>query len=109
MAGAPWDERVLQPAADRHILLRVLNNLKVIHANAREYERAIPVVEKMLLLDPMTAAHHRTLGYLHGSARSFGKAIEHLERYLALAPHVPDAEEVREQLRALAGALPRWN
>jgi regulator of sirC expression with transglutaminase-like and TPR domain len=109
MPGAAWDERVLAPAGDRQVLVRVLNNLKVIYAQGRRYDRAIAAVEKMLLLDPDTADHYRTLGYLHGSALSLGKAIEFLERYLALAPDAEDAEQVREHLRALIGTISRWN
>lgn len=105
MAGAPWDERVLAPPSDRQILVRVLNNLKVIYVQAKQYAPAIAVVEKMLLLDPDTPDHYRTLGYLHGGALSPVKAIEYLKRYLALAPEAEDAERVREHLRALAGLL----
>jgi regulator of sirC expression with transglutaminase-like and TPR domain len=101
MAGASWEERVLSPASDRQILVRVLNNLRLIYTQARKYHRAITVAEKMLLLDPETADHYRALGYLHGSAHSLEKAAEYLEQYLALAPDAEDAEQVRTQLRGL--------
>jgi regulator of sirC expression with transglutaminase-like and TPR domain len=107
--GSPWDERALEPASDRQILLRVLNNLKMIYAQTRQFDATIRVVEKMLVLDPFTPDHYRALGYLHGGARSLGKAITYLERYLALAPDAPDADEVRQQLRAINGAIARWN
>jgi regulator of sirC expression with transglutaminase-like and TPR domain len=86
--------------------VRVLNNLKVIYAQSHEYERAIDAVEKILVVDPATADHYRTLGYLHGSALSLDKAVENLERYLALAPDAEDAEQVREHLRTLASVIP---
>jgi regulator of sirC expression with transglutaminase-like and TPR domain len=107
--GSAWDEKALQPASDRQILLRVLNNLKMIYARTRQFDRTLRVIEKMLLLDPFTPDHYRALGYLHGGAKSLGKAIEYLERYLALAPDAPDAGEVRQQLRAITNTIARWN
>lgn len=108
MAGAPWDESVLAPAPDRQILVRMLNNLKVIYAQARQYRRAITVSEKMLLVDPETPDHYRALGYLHGSAHSMAEAVEYLERYLALAPDAEDADQVRQHLRELNDTRPQW-
>jgi regulator of sirC expression with transglutaminase-like and TPR domain len=109
MAGAPWEESILTPTSDRQLLVRVLNNLKVIFAQARQFQRAITAAEKILLLDPETPDHHRVLGYLHGSASSFTRATEYLERYLALAPHAEDADQVRKQLQGLRDARPHWN
>jgi regulator of sirC expression with transglutaminase-like and TPR domain len=87
----------------------MLNNLKLIYTQARQYQRAITTAEKMLLIDPETSDHYRVLGYLHGSAHSMEKAVEYLEQYLALAPDADDAEQVREHLRGLDETRPHWN
>lgn len=108
-AGAPWDERVLAPASDRQILVRVMNNLKVIYTQARQFGRAITAAEKMLLIDPDTPDHYRTLGYLHGSAHSMAQAAEYLEAYLSLAPDAEDADQIREHLRDLGDLRPWGN
>lgn len=106
MAGAPWDERSLSPTSDQQILVRVLNNLRLIYTQSQQYGRAITATEKMLLLDPDTPDHHRVLGYLHDSDHAPAKAREEMERYLALAPDAEDALQVRARLRGLATPPP---
>ena len=100
---------LLAPAGGAAIVLRVLNNLRHVYLARGDLPRATATVEKMVLVDPLGADHHREAGTLYLLARSFGKAIASLERYLQLAPDAPDAEAARQHLRAATQMIARWN
>jgi len=87
----------------------VLNNRRHVYLARGDLPRAIATVEKMVLVNPLGADHHRDAGTLYLLARSFGKAIASLERYLQLAPDAPDAEAARQHLRAATQMIARWN
>ena len=59
--GSEWEERFLEPTPSRMILLRMLNNLRVIYSQNRDLARLAPVLERMLLLDDTSAALYREL------------------------------------------------
>jgi regulator of sirC expression with transglutaminase-like and TPR domain len=109
MAGAPWDEEILAPLPDDRILVRMLNNLKRMYAECKEFGRSIAAAEKLVILEPSVASHQRDLGYLHAVNREIGKAISCLDRYLQLAPKAADAPQVREHLRLINASVARWN
>lgn len=52
---APPVEQMLRPASSRNILLRMLNNIRLVHTNRGDYQLADHAVEKMLLIDPNSA------------------------------------------------------
>jgi regulator of sirC expression with transglutaminase-like and TPR domain len=106
---APWDPEALDTLPDDRILVRILNNMKMVYARRRDYGRTIAAVEKLLLLEPSQPAHHRDLGYLQAANRAMGSAIASLETYLKLAPKADDTGQVRQHLRAIAASIARWN
>jgi regulator of sirC expression with transglutaminase-like and TPR domain len=73
-----------------------------------DHPRAIATVEKMVLVDPLGAEHHRDLGLLYLAERAFGKAIASLERSLQLAPDAPATETAREHLRVATQMIAGW-
>jgi regulator of sirC expression with transglutaminase-like and TPR domain len=106
-AGAgPGSE--LQPehytaASDRDVLLRLQNNLKARLLQGQHRERALKVVETMLMLAPDLAELWREAGMLHrhlGNMRAAGAA---LEQYVLRAPEGAarhQAAAILQQLRA---------
>jgi regulator of sirC expression with transglutaminase-like and TPR domain len=106
-AGAgPGSE--LQPehytaASDRDVLLRLQNNLKARLLQGQHHERALKVVETMLMLAPDLAELWREAGMLHrhlGNMRAAGAA---LEQYVLRAPEGAarhQAAAILQQLRA---------
>jgi regulator of sirC expression with transglutaminase-like and TPR domain len=100
---------LLAPAGSSAIILRMLNNLRIVCLRRGDPARAIATLEKMVLVDPLGAAHHRDLGALYLTARLFGRAAASLEQYLRLAPEAEDADAAREQLRAATEMVARWN
>jgi regulator of sirC expression with transglutaminase-like and TPR domain len=105
----PALKSLLAPARRLAIVVRILNNLKLVYLERDEEARAIAAVEKMVLVNPLGAEHHRELGALHLAAHQYSKAIDCLERYLQLAPDAADADTVRQHLRNATQMIARWN
>lgn len=96
-----FDPMMLAAVGTRQILTRILTNLKAIYFNNEEYQKALSIVERLLILHPDDACEIRDRGLLSCQLRRHGEAIADLERYLRLAPEANDSETIREHLRAL--------
>jgi regulator of sirC expression with transglutaminase-like and TPR domain len=96
-----FEPRFLEPVGPRQILTRMLQNLKVIYFNAREYRKAVSVVERLLLLHPSCATEIRDRGLLLSQLKAYGPATRDLERYLRLAAGAEDCDVIRGHLRSL--------
>jgi regulator of sirC expression with transglutaminase-like and TPR domain len=109
--GAPIALRPewVTPVSNRQILTRVLYNLKGIYIRNKEFQRAIPVVEKLLILNPEAYHELRDLGSLHGMLGNYGEALIHLQQYLVHRPDAPDIDEVRSHMKRLMTQIARWN
>jgi len=105
----PFEPRYLDAVGPRQILSRMLLNLKVIYFNARQYAKAVSVVERLLLLHPACATEIRDRGLLLSQLSAFAGASRDLERYLRLAPGAEDSEVIRGHLRALRQRLVALN
>lgn len=92
----------LEPASRTDILARVLTNLKGIYLNARDDDRALAAVERILLLRPSAAVELRDRGLLLARTGRAGEAVVDLERYLDHAPAAPDAHRVRSLIDDLS-------
>jgi regulator of sirC expression with transglutaminase-like and TPR domain len=90
----------LEPVNNKQVLTRILSNLLGIYS-ASDYRRALAAIERMLLMNPNSAAHIRDRGLLLAKAGDAPNAIAELERYLAFAPHAADADSVREQIKSI--------
>ncbi|MBA3765653.1 MAG: tetratricopeptide repeat protein [Acidobacteria bacterium] len=95
------EDEHLRGATTREILVRLLTNLKAIYARANLYRHALASVERILLLTPYAADEHRDRGALLAQLDRLTEAIAETEAYLRLAPNAPEAEQAREQLKAL--------
>ncbi len=96
-----FEPRFLAAVDVRKILFRMLTNLKVIYFNRQDYERALSIVERLLILVPDSATEIRDRGLLSSQLRRYAEAIADLERYLRQAPQAEDGEVIREHLRSL--------
>jgi regulator of sirC expression with transglutaminase-like and TPR domain len=99
--GVRLREGFFERAGRRQILARLLTNLKGIYLNARDDERALRAVERLLLVTPDTPDEVRDRGILLARAGRFREAIDDLERYLELVPGAPDERRVHGLLRDL--------
>jgi len=99
--SAPYRREMLAPVRDRQMLFRMLNNLKLIYMARREPEAALPVVDKMLAIDPGSWIDYRDRGFIrYGLGRHEG-ARSDLRRYVGAMPDAPDRPAVEEVLAAI--------
>ena len=85
-----FDSRLLKPASPRHILIRMLNNLRRIYLHRGEFLRTIGALDRVLLLDPDDVGARRDRGLLSLRWGDPARGIADLECYLVLEPEAPD-------------------
>jgi regulator of sirC expression with transglutaminase-like and TPR domain len=88
----------LYTASNKHILTRMLINLKEIYKQRGEPEKAISVISKILLVEPGRTSEYRERGLLLHSLQCFRGALKDLENYLNYTPDAEDDDKVREMV-----------
>lgn len=96
----------LAPAPKRRILLRMLGNLKAIHAGQRDFEAALACCERALLLFPDEPTELRDRGLMYHALDCPRPALADLERFLELDPEGDGSQAVRELVGRLGADLP---
>jgi regulator of sirC expression with transglutaminase-like and TPR domain len=104
------EEAELRPAyydtvGDREILLRLQNNIKQRAIDAGRPERAVEVIERMLLFAPGEVALWREAGVCHARIGSLAAASEALERFIAGCDNEEDRHETATLLQRLRTRL----
>ncbi|GAC1361056.1 MAG: SirB1 family protein [Ktedonobacteraceae bacterium] len=102
---AQWFE----PITHRHMLIRVLNNLKRIYIDKENYEYALAICDLIVLLLPQAAAERRDRGLMHLQLKHYGKALQDLNTYLEQAPQSEDRYEIRNHIKTIRQALALLN
>jgi len=105
----PWRDQYLARTTNREILARMLRNLKATYVQRGDTDRALAVIQKILIVTPDSAEEVRDLGLMHLQRRELRLGMECLERYLRLTPHSLDAENVRRIIREVRGSIAKWN
>ncbi len=95
------DKKMLLPVTKRHILVRILNNLKTTYLNQGDFEHALGVVQDILVLEPSSLADLRDRGLLYYRENRFGEALSDLRKYLMLAHDAEDREQIKQTIRGI--------
>ena len=93
------------PVADRDVLLRLQNNLKSRLLQAGRNERALRVVETMLLLAPDLAELWQEAGLLHARLGNLRAAVHALEEHVRRAPEGSARHQAAALLQQLKSKL----
>lgn len=104
LAEAHW-----APCAKRHILVRMLRNLKGIYARREDWPRALAVVDRLLVLDTESPVHLRDRGTVLVRMRRLHEGAMAWERYLTSFPNAQDADGFRDELRKVRQKLGSLN
>lgn len=91
--------------SNRATLLRLQNNIKIRLLKAEEPARALPVIERMLLIAPGDAALWREAGLVHRKLESLRSAIRCLETAHGLAEAPAAKHRIAAEIAALRGTL----
>lgn len=100
---------MLEPCGRRAMLSRMLRNLKAIYVKTEEHQRALGIVELVLLADPRAAEELRDRGLLYESLDCYAYAARDLRGYLERRPGVTEAGEIRNKIEALEQKASRLN
>jgi regulator of sirC expression with transglutaminase-like and TPR domain len=101
--GKTFDPGFLDPVDSRHILSRLLHNLKRIYVEKADDVRALWVVDRLLLLAPGDLEERRDRGLVSARLGGTAAAMRDLQAYVQGNPEASDVEDVRELLRELGG------
>lgn len=97
------------PVSKRQFLARLLRNLKAIYWRREEWARALPVMERLLALEPDTAGELRDRGVVLVNLGRLRPGIADLEDYLRRSSQASDADVVRAHLRRARHTLASLN
>ncbi len=92
---------MLKAVGARHILTRVLRNLKNIYANASDWDRTLASLDRILLLDPRALEELVERGGIYERLECFKPALDDYQSFLSQAPEHPAAETAREAVMRL--------
>lgn len=81
----------LEPCSTRALVARSLRNLKAIYLGAEDYASALPVLRRLVSLEPEALEERRDLGIACLHAGRPREAFQALEGYLASRPNAGDA------------------
>ena len=93
------------PVSDRDVLLRLQNNLKSRLIQEQRHERAVKIVETMLMLAPDLAELWREAGLLHRELGNLRAAAAAFEQYVVRAPEGAARHQAAAILQQLRGQL----
>ncbi len=91
----------LKPVGARHILVRLLRNLKNTYAGTGDLTRALAALDRILLLDPRSLDELVERGSLFERLECFKAALDDYQSFLSIAPEHPAAEAAREAVMRL--------
>ncbi|MCA9062446.1 MAG: tetratricopeptide repeat protein [Planctomycetaceae bacterium] len=100
--------RNLRPVDERTIVLRMLNNLKSLFGNRRQWGAAWRVQSRISMLVPGSYREKRDLAMLAMRAGRAGEALNLLERCLAVCP-AEDRQVLQSHRDQAAREIPQWN
>jgi regulator of sirC expression with transglutaminase-like and TPR domain len=99
----------LRPITHRLILTRMLNNLREIYFNQRNFPKALAVIDLLLSIPPRAPELLRERALARLNLDQYLGAAQDLGTYLKLEPEAPDADDVRETLDMVRQLLSRLN
>lgn len=93
----------------RQILTRILNNLKTVHLSTRNFRKALPLVDLVLVIYPRSPEDVKQRALLRYSLGQISEAAEDLEQYLKMSPDASDADEIRQTALSIRRMLALMN
>lgn len=99
----------LHPMSRRQILTRMLNNLKTVYLSTRNFRKALPIADLILVIHPRSAEDVKQRALLRYSMGMNSLAAEDLDEYLKISPTASDADEIRQMAQSVRRMLALMN
>ena len=93
----------LQSASPRDVLARLLRNLKALHHHAQDWQRALAVQQRLVVLLPRAWEETRERGLIHARLQQWSAAANDLARYLQHRADAGDAQIIGQWLHDCLG------
>jgi regulator of sirC expression with transglutaminase-like and TPR domain len=103
------DPALLRRATKKDIAIRMLQNLRGVYLQRRDWARAVTTLDWLLIGVPDAAAWYKQRGLLEMELKRLREAQRDLEKYLALEPAAADRAAIVKQVQAIHGYLGRVN
>ncbi len=100
--------RLLKPASHREIIVRMLMNLKRIHEEQQDYQRAWNVQRRLFALSPLSNTLKKDLAALSYQTNQLSLAVELLEGCLKSCPE-SEQSDIKMMLQQVHTELAKWN
>ena len=97
----PQQSDFVQSVSDRDILVRLQNNIKIRALREGDKERAIKILQSIVLITPTSVEFLAELAMLEASSGQIKSAVERLERFIERDPGISNASSIlslKEQL-----------
>jgi regulator of sirC expression with transglutaminase-like and TPR domain len=99
------DRAMLDPTPVRHIVARVLMNLRGIYAARGDWARLLVVLDRLIDLVPEVTDELRERGLLLARLGAPKAALDDLRRYVSALPHAGDAGELQALIARLENGV----
>jgi len=93
----------------RQLLTRMLNNLRQIYISARNFRKALTMVDLTLCMHPRSPEDIKHRAILRYNLKHFSTALQDFELYVQIAPEASDAEEIRQTALAIRRSMALLN
>ena len=102
-------ERLLISANKKEILVRMLRNLKGAYLRRERHDKALTVVNQILLIQPDQPDEVRDRGRIYEHLECYRAALENYQSYLAQRPGAGDAPDVHKRIAELKLIVANFN
>jgi regulator of sirC expression with transglutaminase-like and TPR domain len=96
---------MLEPATNRHIIARMLMNLRAVYAARGDPRGLLLVLDRLVDLMPQAIEHRRDRGVLCAELGATRAALADIDAYLGSLPHAEDATELRALSRRISATI----
>lgn len=96
------DQEMLRPVSKRHIVVRMLNNLRAVYFQRNDPSRAVQVLDLLIEAAPDSAEEYKQRGVCKAQLGMLEPAQSDLQTYLRLSPEAGDRQQVTAELERLS-------
>ncbi len=92
---------MFETVSNAAVVTRLLTNLKMIYLNSMRYSAVVPILDRMILVNPQETTLWKERGLIRFRLGHSRQARQDLERYLNESPNPEDENDIRELLRRI--------